>query len=113
MLPLQNGSYTALIKLPESFDWHCTKQDLDAFLNCVTDYCNTFYKAENCIVNLNRFGDYREKQARQFDNLHLVVNDFSNKQFSSSMFIIFRPCYPELLVHIMTISNLIVFNRDF
>ena len=42
----QSGSHTVLIKLPESLDWHCTKQELDTLLDSVTDYCNAFYEAE-------------------------------------------------------------------
>ncbi len=69
----KEGSHTVLIKLPESLDWHCTKQELDVLLNSVTDYCNAFYEAEICVVSFHRFSNYCVKQAGQLDNLHLVV----------------------------------------
>ena len=68
----QGGSHTVLIKLPESLDWHCTKQELDKLLDHVTDYCGAFYEAEICVVSFNRFSNYCVKQAGQLDNLHLV-----------------------------------------
>ncbi len=68
----QSGSHTVLIKLPESLDWHCTKQELDTLLDHVTDYCSAFYEAEICVVSFNRFSNYCVKQARQLDNLHLI-----------------------------------------
>jgi len=68
----QSGSHTVLIKLPESLDWHCTKQELDMLLNRVTDYCGAFYEAEICVVSFNRFSNYCVNQAGQLDNLHLV-----------------------------------------
>ena len=69
----QSGSHTVLIKLPESLDWHCTKQELDVLLDSVTNYCGAFYEAEICVVNFHRFSNYCVKQAGQLDNLHLVV----------------------------------------
>ena len=69
----QSGSHTVLIKLPESLDWHCTKQELDTLMASVTDYCGAFYKAEICVVSFNRFSNYCVKQAGQLDNLYLVV----------------------------------------
>ena len=69
----QSGSHTVLVKLPESLDWHCTKQELDALLDSVTNYCGAFYEAEICVVSFNRFSNYCVKQAGQLDNLHLVV----------------------------------------
>lgn len=69
----QSGSHTVLIKLPESLDWHCTKQELDTLMDSVTDYCGAFYEAEICIVSFNRFSNYCVKQSGQLDNLHLVV----------------------------------------
>ncbi len=68
----QSGSHTVLIKLPESLDWHYTKQELDTLFDSVMDYCSTFYEAEICIVSFNRFSNYCVKQAGQLDNLHLV-----------------------------------------
>lgn len=69
----QSGSHTVLIKLPESLNWHCTKQELDTLMDSVTDYCNAFYEAEICVVSFNRFSNYCVKQAGQLDNLHLVI----------------------------------------
>ena len=69
----KSGSHTVLIKLPESLDWHCTKQELDVLLDSVTNYCGAFYEAEICVVSINRFSNYCVKQAGQLDNLHLVV----------------------------------------
>jgi len=69
----QSGSHTVLVKLPESLDWHCTKQALEALLDSVTNYCGAFYEAEICVVSFNRFSNYCVKQAEQLDNLHLVV----------------------------------------
>ena len=69
----QSGSHTILIKLPESLDWHCTKQELDTLMDHVTDYCGAFYEAEICVVNFHRFSNYCVKQSGQLDNLHLVV----------------------------------------
>ena len=69
----QSGSHTVLVKLPESLDWHCTKQELDMILDHVTDYCGAFYEAEICVVSFNRFSNYCVKQAGRLDNLHLVV----------------------------------------
>ncbi len=69
----QSGSHTVLIKLPESLDWHCTKQELETLMDHVTDYCGAFYEAEICVVSFNRFSNYCVKQAGQLDNLHLVV----------------------------------------
>ena len=69
----KEDSHTVLIKFPESLDWHCTKQELDTLMDSVTDYCGAFYEAEICIVSFNRFSNYYVKQARQLDNLHLVV----------------------------------------
>ncbi len=69
----QSGSHTVLIKLPESLDWHCTKQELDTLMDHVTDYCGAFYEAEICVVSFNRFSNYCVKQAGQLDNLHLMV----------------------------------------
>ena len=69
----QSGSHTVLIKLPESLDWHCTKQELDRLFDSVMDYCSAFYEAEICVVSFNRFSNYCVKQAGQLDNLHLVV----------------------------------------
>lgn len=69
----KNGSHTVLINLPESLDWHCTKQELDMLFDSVTDYCDAFYEAEVCVVSFNRFCNYCVKQSGQLDNLHLVV----------------------------------------
>ena len=69
----KSGSHTILVKLPESLDWHCTKQELDTLLDHVTDYCSAFYEAEICVVSFHRFSNYCVKQAGQLDNLHLVV----------------------------------------
>ncbi len=69
----QSGSHTVLIKLPESLDWHCTKQELDTLLDHVTDYCSAFYEAEICVVSFNRFSNYCVKQAGKFSNLWLIV----------------------------------------
>lgn len=69
----QSGSHTVLIKLPESLNWHCTKQELDALLDSVTNYCGAFYEAEICVVSFNRFSNYCVTQAGRLDNLHLVV----------------------------------------
>jgi AAA+ ATPase superfamily predicted ATPase len=69
----QSGSHTVLIKLPESLDWHCTKQELDTLLNSVTDYCGAFYEAEIYVVSFNRFSNYCVRQASGLDNLHLVA----------------------------------------
>ena len=69
----QSGSHTVLIKLPESLDWHCTKQALDKLFDSVTDYCSAFCEAEICVVSINRFSNYCVKQAGQLDNLHLVI----------------------------------------
>ena len=69
----KKGSHTVLIKLPESLDWHCTKQELDVLLGSVTNYCGAFYEAEICVVSFNRFSNYCVKQAGQLDNLYLVV----------------------------------------
>lgn len=69
----QSGSHTVLIKLPESLDWHCTKQELDTLMDHVADYCGAFYEAEICVVSFNRFSNYCVKQSGQLDNLHLVV----------------------------------------
>ena len=69
----QSGSHTVLIKLPESLDWHCTKQELDTLTDHVTDYCGAFYEAEICVVSFNRFSNYCVKQSGQLDNLHLVI----------------------------------------
>ena len=69
----QSGSHTVLIKLPESLNWHCTKQELDTLMDHVTDYCGAFYEAEICVVSFNRFSNYCVKQAGKLDNLHLVV----------------------------------------
>ncbi|MBO5318573.1 MAG: hypothetical protein J6B01_02030 [Ruminococcus sp.] len=69
----QSGSHTVLIKLPESLDWHCTKQELDTLMDSVTNYCNAFYEAEICVVSFNRFSNYCVKQSGQLDNLHLVI----------------------------------------
>jgi len=69
----QSGSHTILIKLPETLDWHCTKQELDMLLDSVTDYCGAFYKAEICVMSFHRFSNYCVKQAGQLDNLYLVV----------------------------------------
>ena len=69
----QSGSHTVPVKLPESLDWHCTKQELDVLLDSVTNYCSAFYEAENCVVCFNRFSNYCVNQAGQLDNLHLVV----------------------------------------
>ena len=69
----QSGSHTVLIKLPESLNWHCTKQELDMLLDHVTDYCGAFYEAEICVVSFHRFSNYCVKQAGKLDNLHLVV----------------------------------------
>ena len=69
----QSGSHTVLIKLPESLDWHCTKQELDTLLSRVTDYCGAFYEAEICVVSFNRFSNYCVKQSGQLDNLHLLI----------------------------------------
>ena len=68
----KSGSHTVLIKLPESLDWHCTKQELDMLLDHVTDYCNAFYEAEICIVSINRFSNYCVNQAGKLNNLHLL-----------------------------------------
>lgn len=70
---LKNGSHTVLIKLPESLDWHCKKQELDKLLDSVTDYCGAFYEAEICVVSFNRFSNYCVKQSGELDNLHLVI----------------------------------------
>ncbi|MBE6826677.1 MAG: hypothetical protein E7511_07315 [Ruminococcus sp.] len=59
----QNGSHTVLVKLPESLDWHCTKQELDKLFDSVTDYCDAFYEAEICVVSFNRFSNYCVRQA--------------------------------------------------
>ena len=69
----KNGSHTVLVKLPESLDWHCTKQELDTLLSRVTDYCDAFYESEICVVSFHRFSNYCVKQAGQLDNLRLVV----------------------------------------
>ncbi len=69
----QSGSHTVLIKLPESLDWHYTKQELYTILDHVTDYCGAFYEAEICVVSFNRFSNYCVNQAEQLDNLYLVV----------------------------------------
>ncbi|MBQ7007992.1 MAG: hypothetical protein IJN05_02130 [Ruminococcus sp.] len=69
----QSGSQTVLIKLPESLDWHCTKQELDTLMDSVTDYCGAFYEAEICVVSFNRFSNYCVKQSGQLDNLWLIV----------------------------------------
>ena len=69
----QSGSHTVLIKLPESLNWHCTKQELDLLLDSVTNYCSAFYEAEICVVSFNRFSNYCVKQSGQLDNMHLVV----------------------------------------
>ena len=69
----QSGSHTVLIKLPESLDWHCTKQELDKLFDSVMDYCSAFYEAEICVVSINRFSNYCVKQSGQLDNLHLVI----------------------------------------
>ena len=69
----QSGSHTVLIKLPESLDWHCTKQELDTLMDSVTDYCGAFYEAEICVVSFNRFSNYCVKQSGQLDNLWLIV----------------------------------------
>lgn len=69
----QSGSHTVLIKLQESLDWHCTKQEFDTLMDSVTNYCNAFYEAEICVVSFSRFSNYCVKQAGQLDNLHLVV----------------------------------------
>ncbi|MBO5382926.1 MAG: hypothetical protein J6A30_01355 [Ruminococcus sp.] len=69
----KNGSHTILIKLPESLDWHCTKQELDTLMDSVTDYCNAFYESEICVVSFHRFSNYCVKQAGKLDNLHLVI----------------------------------------
>lgn len=69
----KNGNHTVLIKLPESLDWHCTKQALDKLFDSVMDDCSAFYVAEICVVSFNRFSNYCVKQSGQFDNLHLVI----------------------------------------
>ncbi len=69
----QSGSHTVLIKLPESLNWHCTKQELDKLFDSVMDYCSAFYEAEICVVSFHRFSNYCVKQAGQLDNLHLVI----------------------------------------
>ena len=69
----QSGSHTVLVKLPDSLDWHCTKQELDTLLDHVTHYRNAFYEAEICVVSFHRFSNYCVKQAGQLDNLYLVV----------------------------------------
>ncbi len=69
----KNGGHTVLIKLPESLDSHCTKQELDSLFDSVMDYYSAFYEAEICVVSFNRFSNYCVKQSGQLDNLHLVV----------------------------------------
>lgn len=69
----KKGSHTVLIKLPESLDWHCTKQELNKLFDSVMDYCSAFYEAEICVVSFHRFSNYCVKQARKLDNLHLVI----------------------------------------
>lgn len=69
----KSRSRTVLIKLPESLNWHCTKEELDKLFDSVTDYCGAFYEAEICIVSFNRFSNYCVKQSGELDNLHLVI----------------------------------------